>query len=87
MKPEEKREEIRPCPHDLAEQETACAFDGLCPICLKQKITSLKTALRKAVEAIEFTIGDDGPLAVSSHGAVKMLIDALAAIRRELGQG
>lgn len=35
------------CTHDLADQETACACDGLCPICLAVQVTDLLAALRE----------------------------------------
>ncbi len=35
------------CDHDLAEQETACAMDRLCPICLLQRVKELEEAIKK----------------------------------------
>ncbi len=34
------------CNHDLAEQETACAMDRLCPICLLQRVKELENRIR-----------------------------------------
>lgn len=30
------------CNHELHEMETAAAWDGLCPICLKEEVDSLR---------------------------------------------
>ena len=35
------------CEHDLAEKETACFFDNLCPICLNTKLNALKKTIEK----------------------------------------
>lgn len=39
-----------PCTHDIAEQETAVAFDGLCPLCLATEIARLELANRQSME-------------------------------------
>jgi len=36
---------IRDCRHDISEQETACAADGLCPLCMQVKIKRFREAL------------------------------------------
>lgn len=41
------------CEHDLGEMDTAAHFDGLCPICLKEKVERLQDALRWAMEYLE----------------------------------
>ena len=47
---------LLPCPHDLAERETACA-DGMCPLCLSERLSRVRPAtdeglLREAREAL-----------------------------------
>lgn len=37
----------KPCTHDLAEQETATVWDGLCPICLKEEVDRLRNRITK----------------------------------------
>ena len=34
------------CVHELHEQESACAADGLCPICLKAKVEELTRIIK-----------------------------------------
>lgn len=43
------------CTHSLAEQDTACAADGLCPLCLLATVTDLQFQLGTAVRAAEVT--------------------------------
>lgn len=46
-------ETVTRCPHDLAEQETACA-DGMCPLCLAAEIDLLTELLRAARGLLQF---------------------------------
>ena len=38
---------VKPCPHDISEQDIAAQADGLCSLCLFSKVDILKTALRR----------------------------------------
>ncbi len=37
----------KPCSHELHEMETASAWDGLCPICLKEKVDRLEKKITR----------------------------------------
>ena len=41
----EEEESVSGCTHDLAERETACAADGMCPQCLVADNRSLRDTI------------------------------------------
>lgn len=53
--------DVKPCPHDLSEKESACA-DGSCPLCCSERIALLESRLEaagKVVEAAGETAAED----------------------------
>lgn len=43
------------CTHDLAEKETACAADGLCPICQKEELDAMTPKLKEILDLMKIT--------------------------------
>jgi hypothetical protein len=43
------------CPHDLADMDTAAHFDGICPLCLMEKVSALQAKVKDLEKArLEF---------------------------------
>jgi len=59
-----------PCPHDLAERETAVA-DGYCPICLAAQMDKLEKAreafLNLIADAVDYEYNPDGDVTDSGY--------------------
>ena len=52
-----KKKNAMTCTHDIIEKDNACA-DGMCPICLADKVERLKALLKSALRHVEGE-GDD----------------------------
>ena len=44
-------EMVKPCPHDVSEQDVAAQADGLCPLCMVAEVRLLISAL-ESIDAV-----------------------------------
>jgi len=40
---------IEPCRHDISEQDVAAQADGLCPLCLYERVRTMRSALEEII--------------------------------------
>lgn len=47
------------CEHEISEMDTAAVFDGLCPICLKERVEAKDAEIERLQAALEAIAADD----------------------------
>jgi hypothetical protein len=73
---------VKQCTHDLAERETACYADGLCPICLLDTVVIQRASIMTELQASEKLCKIYSDIAVAAIGEEEVRTKRDAMIKK-----